>query len=192
MLSRNDERILNEAAVALGKLALNLVVESASGSAERRSESRQRDASEKRKRKGPAGVHAAQRRNGFWSRSTKVKRPSRERTLRRVYGRHWTSDLHTRTGLCSRSLREPPTWSTLASLASFLDDAPFAYIATSIGILHASWTNFVLDRCRFTVRLTELINTFNTRWIRVSKRRQLLSDEGDTYIDIFFLYFSRI
>lgn len=50
MLSRNDERILNEAAVALGKLALNLVVESASGSAERRSESRQRDASEKRER----------------------------------------------------------------------------------------------------------------------------------------------
>lgn len=71
------------------------------------------DVAEKRER-GQPGVHAAQRRNGFWSHSTKVKRPSGERTSRLVYGRHWTSDLHTRTGLCSWSHREPATWSIFA------------------------------------------------------------------------------
>lgn len=40
------------------------------------------------------------------------------------------------------SLREPPTWSTLATLASFLDDICICVSPLQSGILHASWTRF--------------------------------------------------
>lgn len=81
--------------------------------------------------------------NGFWPRSTKVKRPSRERTRPGVVCiwaplNQWPS--YENRSLFTASLREPPTWSTLATLASFLDDICICVSQLESGILRASWT----------------------------------------------------